>query len=379
MSRALIIAAKRSAVAPRGGAFNTLDVDALAAPVIAACLAQAGVDPGELDEILVGNGLYGGGNPARRIALYAGLPNELSATTIDRQCCSGLDAILLGARLIESGAAECVLAGGVESYSRRPIRSRRPFGAGAQPEPYDRPPFSPFPESDPDMEVAAADLAADLSIGIGRQVDWTVESHAKALDARDRGESNKEIVPLPGLGQDAYTRRLTGPLCRRTKMLAGDAATGILAATTAVEADGAAFVLLVSEKMAERMAPSDALIFTDGAMAGGDPLLPGLAPIATTTRLLQRTGLAIADIAVAEVMEAFAAQAIACVERLAIPASVVNRGGGALARGHPIGASGAILAVRLFYEMQREISGARGLATIAAAGGLATSALFQRV
>ncbi|NRG17200.1 thiolase family protein [Rhizobiales bacterium] len=374
-----VIAAKRSAVVPRGGAFKAMEVDEMAAPVIADCLDAAGVTPGMVDDVIIGNGLYGSGNPARRIALLAGIPEGVSATTLDRQCCSGLDAIGSAARLIATGEAECVLAGGVESFSRSPIRLKRPLEPGNEPEPYDRPPFSPWPERDPDMGDAAANLAKAWRLSTDRQIEWTCDSHRKALEARSAGDLAAEIVPINETSEDAYTRKLSPAVCRRSKRLAGDEEAGVLAATTAAEADAAAFVLVISEKLAGKLAPDFAVRITGVMTSGGDPGLPGLAPIDATKRLFERSGVSVVDIAVAEVMEAYAAQAIACVEGLGLDPAIVNQGGGALARGHPIGASGAVLAVRLFEELRREGEGAKGLVTIAAAGGLATSVLIERV
>ncbi|MBA5777424.1 thiolase family protein [Stappia sp. F7233] len=372
-----IASARRSAVLPRRGAFRSLEVDALAAPVMAACLADAGIEGDEVDEVIAGNALYGGGNPARRAALLAGLPDSVPAITVDRQCCAGLDAILYGARLIESGAADCVLAGGVESFSRAPIRATRPLEPDQEPEAYDRPPFTPWPARDPDMAVAAASLAQAMNISTDRQVDWTVESHRKAFEALSSDRA-REIVTIEHMGWDGYTRKLRPAACLRSRKLAGAEPTGILAATTAVEADASAFVALMSPRLAARKGIAQAMRLTDGCSRGALPELPGLAPIAATSRLFRKAGLSERDLAVAEVMEAFAAQAIACVDALRLPETIVNRGGGALARGHPIGASGAILAVRLFHELAKERPGAFGLATIAAAGGLATSVLMQR-
>ncbi|MEP0406120.1 MAG: beta-ketoacyl synthase N-terminal-like domain-containing protein, partial [Roseibium sp.] len=157
----LILAARRTAVAPRGGAFRALQADELAAPVIEALLLDSGVERASVDHVIFGNALYGGGNPARLAALRAGLPDCVPALTLDTQCCSGLDAILMASHLVRSGAARCVIAGGMESYSRAPIRMHRPATSKEEPVAYDRPSFAPFPERDPDLTVAAADLAAE--------------------------------------------------------------------------------------------------------------------------------------------------------------------------------------------------------------------------
>jgi acetyl-CoA C-acetyltransferase len=352
---ARLIAARRTAVVPRGGAFARLSIEDLAAPVVAACLADAGLAPGSVDEIILANALGAGGNPARRVALAAGLPQRVAGLTIDRQCAGGLDAILLARAMVDSGAAEVVLAGGVESYSRRPLRLRTD-PEGGPPTPYDQAPFSPWPDRDPDMTEAADALARRLGITRQRQGDWALESHAKALKA----DHAAEIVPLAGQNRDVFARRLTSGLLARAPSLAGS----ITAATAAVAADAAAVCLVVSDRLAQ----GRGLAILGGATVGGNPEEPGLAPLAAISRI--RGG---EPLAMAEIMEAYAVQAIAVVEGAGLDPALVNPGGGGLARGHPVGASGAILAVRLFNGLKA----GRGLAAIAAAGGIGTALLVE--
>lgn len=372
MSAAYLVAARRTAVAPRGGAFKAVEVDELGAAPITALLADTGIAAAAIDDVIFGNALYGGGNPARLAALRAGLPDHVPALTIDSQCCSGLDAIMLAAERIVSGGADAVIAGGVESFSRAPLRAHRPRHAGEAPQPYDRPPFAPWPERDPDMIAAAATLAERFGIARVRQDEYAIASHRRALQSR---ADTAEIVPLAGLTHDAFPRVLTAAVCARLAPLAGDAAFGVTRATVAVEADAAAALLVVSESMVRRLDARRPVRIVATARRGGDPAMPGTAPIAAAEDLLVAAHTAPARIAVAEIMEAFAVQAIACIEGIGVPLPAVNRGGGALARGHPIGASGAILAVRLWHEMQAQTAGTLGLAAIAAAGGLGSALL----
>lgn len=372
MSAAYLVAARRTAVAPRGGAFKVVEADELGAAPIRAVLADTGIAPEAIDDVIFGNALYGGGNPARLAALRAGLPDHVPALTVDSQCCGGLDTIMLAAERIASGSADAVIAGGLESFSRAPLRARRPRDAAEAPQPYDRPPFAPWPERDPDMIAAAATLAERFGISRARQDEFAIRSHRNALQ---NPPGAAEIVSLADLSHDAFPRALTDATCARLAPLAGDAAFGVTRATVAVEADAAAALLVVSETMAGRLNARRPLRIISAVRRGGDPAMPGTAPIAAAERLLAAARIAPARIAVAEVMEAFAAQAIACVDGIGVPESSLNRGGGGLARGHPIGASGAILAVRLWHEMQSESSGAIGLATIAAAGGLGSALL----
>jgi len=361
---AFLTAALRTAVVPQGGAFAAFELHQLVAPLVAPCLAMGGIDPGEVDELILSNALGAGGNQARVAALAAGLPERVAGLTTDRQCAGGLDALGLAMALVASGQAQAVLAGGVESHSRRPLRFRTDPG-GDPPRPYDRPPFTPWPDRDPDLAQAAADLGRRLGIGEDRQVAWAIDSHAKALAARPRLRA--EILPLAGQLDDAFTRRLTPALAAR----APKGPAGLTAATTAVAADAAALCLVVSPRLAAR-APQ-ALRLVGAATIGARPEDPALAPLAAIEAVFGRAGRRPANLAQAEIMEAYAIQAIACIEGAGLDPALVNPGGGALARGHPIAASGAILALRLFHDLRQGL----GLAAIAAAGGLGSALLVE--
>ncbi|MDF2116873.1 thiolase family protein [Roseiarcaceae bacterium H3SJ34-1] len=376
MSGAWIVAARRTPVAPRNGAFRSLGVEALAAPALQMVLRDSGISAQEVDEIILGNALYGGGNPARLAALAAGIPETKPALTLDTQCCSGLDAIAAAADRIASGACDIVLAGGIESYSRSPLRFTRPLQANEAAQEYQRPPFAPWPERDPDMIEAAVLLAQELGLTRAAQETYAVESHRKAMQAQEA--SRNEIVPLEGISADAFTRRLSKTACARLPAISGQGVYAATAATVAVEADAAAIVLVVSDKRRVAMNSTPQPIRIVGSIrVAGDPVRPGLLTTTAAQALLARHGLNTSQIVVAEIMEAFAAQAMASITAPGLDPACVNRGGGALSRGHPIGASGAILAVRLFHELQRERNGF-GLATIAAAGGLGSALLLVR-
>ncbi|WGD28410.1 beta-ketoacyl synthase N-terminal-like domain-containing protein [Ancylobacter sp. WKF20] len=375
MSGAYVLAARRTAVAPRRGAFNAIEAHDLAAPVLRACLQDAGIPPEAVGHVILGNALSGGGNVARLSALAAGIPAHVPALTLDTQCCSGLDAIALGARLVASGAAEIVLAGGVESWSRAPLRARRPREAGEAPAFYERPPFSPFPDADPDMLEAMAALAVERGYTRAVQHGLAVDSHAKARAARDRMAA--EIVAMAGLAHDAFTRDLTHRLAARAPLVAGEGACALDATTVAVEADAAAGVLIVSAKVKERLGLPSCIVAA-AASAGGVPERPYDALVPAVRAVLDQAGSALDALAVLELMEASAPQLLENRRQLDLRDDPLNRGGGALARGHPVGASGAILAVRLFHELARETPGALGLAAIAAAGGLGSALMLQR-
>ena len=355
---AFIIGGRRTAVVPRGGAFRALSVEGLGAPVVAALLVDAGLTPEDVDEVILSNAIGPGGNPARRVALAAGLPERVAGLTLDRQCAGGLDALLLARAMVMAGLADVVVAGGVESYSQAP--ERRMPGAEA---PYVQAPFTPWPERDPDMAEAADALGQRLGISRDRADRWAVESHHKALASDLAGE----IVPLGGVAKDVFARDLTMAVAARAPVLAG----AVTAANTAVAADGAAFVLVVSERVAGRA--SRVCRIAGGVTRGGVPWEPGLAPVAAIGEALAACGLRPGNLAAAEVMEAYAVQAIACVDGAGLDPARVNMKGGALARGHPIGASGAVLAVRLFHDLRQ----GAGVAAIASAGGIGAALVLD--
>jgi acetyl-CoA C-acetyltransferase len=367
MTSTFIIAAKRSAVAPRGGAFEDFALHQLGAPVVLDTLNMARIAPEDVDEVILSNALGAGGNPARHISLAAGLPQSVAGLTIDRQCCGGMDAILQADTLVRSGRAKIVIAGGVESYSRAPARAYT-FADGRPPLPYDQARFTPWPDRDPLMQDAAAALAHMTDISRADQDAWAIFSHKKALAAKDR--MTNEITGLKCLTHDPFTRNLTPALAARARPISGS----ITAANTSVAADAAAFCLVVSEDIAQDFTGPKAEII-DGCTLGGVPDLPGIAPVDAIQTTLDRAGISPSDINVCEIMEAYAVQAIACVQQAGIDPNIVNLGGGSLARGHPIGASGAINIVRLFWELHN--TGGYGLGAIASAGGLGTALLLR--
>lgn len=379
--RAVVIAARRTPVAPRGGSLSHLQADELAAPVFDKLVEDAGLDHTSVDHVLMGNALYAGGNPARMAALRAGLPETVPALTLDTQCCSGLDAIIMAARLIESGAADCVLAGGTESFSRAPLRLHRPLAPVSEPIAYSRPPFAPPPFSDPDLTEAAAALAGQYKLCRTTQAEFAVGSHDKARAAAASIGARLVDCPGTGLKTDSFTRGLTSRTALRAPVLAGNQSIGLTAATIACEADAAAAVLLVSDDLARDLQMPGLQIMAAGSR-GGDPADPALVPIGLARDLLAQTGKSIEQLSAIEIHEAYAVQAMITAQTLAVDPRILNPLGGGLARGHPIGASGAILMEQMFQSMRlAERQGMadefQGMALIAAAGGLSAGILVE--
>src|SRR5690242_1084976 len=194
--RPVIVAARRTAIGRAGGIFAETDAAALLSPVIRAILDETAIDPASVDEVVVGNAAGGGGNIARLAALSAGLPVEVPGVTVDRQCGAGLEAIVLAAWLVASGAGDIYLAGGVESVSTAPWRVEKPKRPGAMPRFYYRARFSPDEIGDPEMGVAAENVARAFGITRERQDAFALESQRRAIAAMDGGRFAAEIVPV---------------------------------------------------------------------------------------------------------------------------------------------------------------------------------------
>ncbi|MCK2219417.1 acetyl-CoA C-acyltransferase [Actinomadura sp. ATCC 31491] len=377
--RPVVVAARRTPIGTAGHAFKDLAVDGLAAPVLAAVardLAAQGV-AGPPDDVVLGNCMGPGGNVARVAALAAGFGHGVPGLTVDRQCGSGLAAILVAAQAVRAGEAGLVLAGGAESASTAPLRTRR----GAS-EPYARAPFAPGGYPDPDMGPAAEALAAARGITRERQDAYAARSHAAALAARERGVFGGEIVPVGGRHDDQRPRPLRAATLAR--LPAAFAAGGtVTAGNSSPVSDGAAAVAVVPERL---RAGLPGLRLVSGAVVGCDPALPGWGPVPAVRRVLARAGADLGRVAAVEVVEAFAAQVLAVTDALGLDPLGADAGrvcpdGGALALGHPWGATGAVVVTRLFTRLVRggAPAGTLGLAAAAVGGGLGVAALFEVV
>jgi len=338
-----IVDALRTPVGKRGGLLNHLALHELAAPLVMELLQRQSLDGNKVDEVVLGNAAGPGGNPARVTSLAAGLAAQVPGVTVDRQCGSGLEAIHYAARLMQGGGAQLVIAGGAESTSNAPLRvnSRtREF--------YQRAPFTPPGMDDPDMGIAAENVAREFGVNREDQDHFALLSHQKAAAANDSGLLEPERFCATSFAIDRQTLDAN----RVDECIRPDTSLAALS----------------------RLAP---VFESGGTVTAGNacPLhLLGSGPIPATRQLLQRNSLDIDDIAAIEFNEAFAAQVLACQRELRIDPERMNRRGGALALGHPFGASGAMLVVRLFHQLE---PGQLGLATIGIGGGMGLSALFR--
>ncbi|WP_110113100.1 thiolase family protein [Bacillus sp. CGMCC 1.16541] len=379
MREAVIVAAKRTAVGKIGGMFKDVPPEELAATLIRQIILDYQLHPSSIDEVVLGNAVGPGGNIARLSALQAGLPVTVPGVTIDRQCGSGLEAINIAMRFVQSGAIDVVLAGGVESSSLAPWKLAKPtslYHPGG-PNLVTRARFSPDCIGDPDMGVAAENVAKQFHISRDDQDTYALHSHQKAIHAQQTRRFEMEIVSVNGMIRDECPREQTSKE-KLAKLQPVFQQGGTVTAGNACPInDGAALVLIMSAEKCIELNLTPIATLVDATSAGVDPNILGVGPIPAVQKLLERTNLSISDIDVFEFNEAFASQVLASIRALHIPEEKLNLGGGALAIGHPYGASGAILITRLCTEMQR--TGAkRGLATLGIGGGLGVATLLER-
>ncbi|MGA9871271.1 MAG: thiolase family protein [Rhodococcus sp. (in: high G+C Gram-positive bacteria)] len=379
----VLVAPWRTPIGNAGHGFAALTTTDLAAPVLRATVATLrdhGIDD-EVDDVVLGNCLGPGGNPARIAALEAGLGISVPGVTVDRQCGAGLDAVMQAAMRIRSGEDRLILAGGVESASTAPWRFWPPRfrppnpgvdgQEGAAPVRYTRAPFAPAGFPDPDMGSAADDLAVARGIDRVRQDAYAARSHALAAEA----DFSAEIVPVAGIERDQRIRKnmTRDRLARlRPSFTADGTAT---AGNSCGISDGAAVMAVTTEARAKGL---PALRVLGSAVAGSDPALPGLGPVPAIEKVLQRTGIALDDIGVVEITEAFASVVLAVSDELGIDENLLCPQGGAIAMGHPWGASGAILLVRLSARMLAEGGPQLGLAACAIGGGQGIAMIVER-
>ncbi|WP_288588476.1 thiolase family protein [uncultured Methylobacterium sp.] len=383
----VIVGALRTPVGRAHGRLASLDVADLLVPLIRRLVAEAGLAPDAIDDIVVGNAAASSGNIARLAGLSAGLPHAVPGLTVDRQCGSGLEAIILACRLVEAGAGEVYLAGGVESVSTAPWRVERPKQPGALPRFFARARFSPDAIGDPEMGIAAENVAARCGIGRPRQDAFALRSHQRAIRAHEEGRFAREIVPVATpdgvVDADECPRSDTSPdkLARLKPAFRPDGT--VTAGNCCPLNDGAALVLVTSAAWARRLGAPRRLDFVDAAAAGVDPNLLGLGPVPSTRKLQHRLGgLDLDTVDLVEFNEAFASQVLASLDALGIAEERVNREGGAIALGHPFGASGAILVTRLFSQMTDPsgpggVRSLGGLAMLGIGGGLGLTAYFR--
>ncbi|MCX7412660.1 MAG: acetyl-CoA C-acyltransferase [Planctomycetia bacterium] len=364
------------------GLFRNVRGDELAAAVVQAVVERSGVDPESIEDVVLGATQQRGelgGNVARTAALLAGLPLSVAGTTVNRLCGSGLQALAQACHAIAAGAENVQVVGGVEHMHHLPMDAAVDIHPRA---------FARSSKGMLSMGMTAEQLAAAHGISRRQQEAYALESHRRAAAAADSGLFDDEIVPVFGHDEaGALFEAIHDQSIRRDTSLAGMAALEpaflpklgtITAATSAPLSDGAAALMVMSAAEARRQQLEPLVRVVTTAVVGVPPAAMGTGPVAATQKLLARAGLAIGDVDLIELNEAFAAQALHCIEALGLDPERVNVRGGSLAIGHPLGASGARIATTLIHAMRE--SGARlGLATMCIGLGQGIALLFERV
>ncbi|WP_461636171.1 thiolase family protein [Glutamicibacter soli] len=407
MAEAFLVGGARTPVGRYGGALSSVRPDDLAALTIRRVIDDAGIDPELVDEVIFGNA-NGAGEENRNVArmawLLAGLPNTVPGITVNRLCASGMSAITIASHMVKSGAADIVVAGGVESMSRAPWVMEKPAKAFAKPGAtfdtsigwrFTNPAFlsgelSRDGKATYSMPETAEEVARVYNISREDADQFAVESHAKSIAAIEAGRFKDEIVPVTVKGRKSDTIVDTdeGPRPGTTaEVLAGlrpvvKGGSVVTAGNASTLNDGASAILVVSERAIQKYGLTPRARIVDGQAAGLAQEIMGMGPVPATNKVLSRAGLSISDIGAMEINEAFASQSLASMNELGVDPSIVNRDGGAIALGHPLGSSGSRIVITLLGRMERELAGAErklGVATMCVGVGQGTALLVEGV
>jgi acetyl-CoA C-acetyltransferase len=390
MTEVVIVSGVRTAIGRFQGGFASTPASDLAAVVIKEAVARAGIEPGDVDQVVLGcvGQVMEDAYIARHAAVKAGLPVEVPAYTVNRICGSGLEAINTAARWIECGDAEVVVAGGAENMSMLPhylrgARSGYRLGDGTLEDGISLVLQDPFQRIH--MGVTAENLADEYEVPRAVQDEYALRSQQRAAAAIAAGRFADEIVPVEVkqgrntavIDQDEHPRETSAealanlrPAFREGGRVTAGNASGIN--------DGAAALVLMSASRAEVLGLTPRLRLVSRGEAGVRPEIMGSGPIPAVEKALSRAGLTVDDMDVVELNEAFASVAAACSVALGLDPEKVNPNGGAIALGHPVGASGAILTVKLMYELART-QGRYGLVSLCIGGGQGIATVFERV
>lgn len=384
---AVIVAAVRTAIGRQGGTLASVPAHVFGAEVMKEAIRRAKVQPEMVDDVIMGNVVSGGGNIARLTALQTGLSLELPCLTIDRQCGSGINAVNLAAQAIRAGDGDVYIAGGVESMSRAPYLMEKP-----------EKPYSPVPPSfrksqlspreigDPPMGITAENLVIKYSISREEQDEFALASQHKMAAAMEEGRFNEQIVPItiPSrkgnpiiFTKDEHPRpqtTLEGLSKLPPAFLQGGTVT---AGSSSGLNDAAAALVVMSRVKAEEFGLIPMAVIREQAVAGVDPNIMGIGPVPAVQKVLIKSGLTLDDMDIIEINEAFAAQVIACNRELNMNMEKVNVNGGAIAHGHPLGATGAILITKAVYELERR-NGRYALITACIGGGQGIATIIER-
>ena len=389
MARKVVLAgACRTAIGVMGGQFANTSAVELGTIVIKEALKRAGVSPDQVDEVYMGN-VINGQNPARQAAVYAGIPNEVPATTINVLCGSGLHCVNLAAKLIAAGDADIIVAGGMENMTMAPYMLRngrygyRMGNATIEDAMIKDGLTDAFHNYH--MGITAENICEQWGLTREELDEFAAWSQNKCEKAMAEGKFKDEIVPVevkkkketilvdtdegPRKGITKEGLAKLRPAFKKDGMVTAGNASGIN--------DGAAALIVMSEEKAKELGVTPMATWIGGELAGCDPAIMGIGPVYSTRKVMKKLGMEIGDFDLIEANEAFAAQSVAVGKDLGFDLSKLNVNGGAIALGHPVGCSGARILVSLLYEMQKE-DVHTGLATLCVGGGMGCSAVVKR-
>lgn len=391
MTRVVLAAAYRTPIGVFGGAFKDVPAYDLGATLIEHIIKETGLNPSEIDEVIIGNVLQAGQgqNPARIAAMKGGLPETVPAFTVNKVCGSGLKSIQLAYQSIVTGENDIVLAGGMENMSQSPMlvnNSRFGFKMGHQ-SMVDSMVYDGLTDvfNQYHMGITAENLVEQYGISREEQDTFAVNSQQKAVRAQQNGEFDSEIVPVSipqrkgepivvtkdeGVRENVSVEKLSRlrPAFKKDGTVTAGNASGIN--------DGAAMMLVMSEDKAKELNIEPLAVLDGFGSHGVDPSIMGIAPVGAVEKALKRSKKELSDIDVFELNEAFAAQSLAVDRELKLPPEKVNVKGGAIALGHPIGASGARVLVTLFHQLNDEVE--TGLTSLCIGGGQAIAAVVSK-
>lgn len=392
MARKVVLAgACRTAIGVMGGQFANTSAVELGTIVIKEALKRAGVSPDQVDEVYMGNVIQAGNgqNPARQAAVYAGIPNEVPATTINVLCGSGLHCVNLAAKLIAAGDADIIVAGGMENMTMAPYMLRngrygyRMGNATIEDAMIKDGLTDAFHNYH--MGITAENICEQWGLTREELDEFAAWSQNKCEKAMAEGKFKDEIVPVevkkkketilvdtdegPRKGITKEGLAKLRPAFKKDGMVTAGNASGIN--------DGAAALIVMSEEKAKELGVTPMATWIGGELAGCDPAIMGIGPVYSTRKVMKKLGMEIGDFDLIEANEAFAAQSVAVGKDLGFELSKLNVNGGAIALGHPVGCSGARILVSLLYEMQKE-DVHTGLATLCVGGGMGCSAVVKR-
>lgn len=396
MEKIVISKPLRTAIGTFGGTLKDTSAVDLGTTVVKEIIKSSKLDPKEVDDCIMGNilGAGLGQNPSRQIAINSGLGVETPATTLNRLCGSGLQSVVFAAQAIKAGDADCIVAGGMENMSQAPFylkKARWGYKMGMPKEEivdgmvYDGL-WDVF--GDYHMGITAENLAEQYKISRQQQDEFAYNSQLKTKHAQENGKFDDQVVPVsipkrkgdstqfktdehprPDVTIDSLSK--LKPVFKKDGTVTAGSASGIN--------DGAAAMIVCSESKAKNLDLKPLAFIRSYGLAGVDPSVMGIGPVPAIQKALSKAGLSIDDIDLIELNEAFAAQSLACLSDLPIAAEKLNVNGGAIALGHPIGASGAVILVKLLHEMKLRKEAKIGLCSLCIGGGMGIAMIVEKI